>query len=73
MATEILKLTKKAVDGLDLSEEGEGRRRYKDEKLPGFFLRVGQKTKIYFIEKKNQWEAGENHHRSAWTSDCGTS
>ncbi len=52
MATEILKLTKKAVDGLDLSEEGEGRRRYKDEKLPGFFLRVGQKTKIYFIEKK---------------------
>ncbi len=50
MSTQILNLTKRTVDALPFSENG--RQRYKDSKLPGFFLRVGADKKVYFVEKK---------------------
>jgi len=50
MSTQILNFTKRTVDALPYSENG--RQRYKDSKLPGFFLRVGADKKVYFVEKK---------------------
>ena len=50
MATQTLNLTKRTVDALSYSENG--RQRYKDSKLPGFFLRVGADKKVYFVEKR---------------------
>lgn len=50
MATQTLNFTKRTVDALPYSENG--RQRYKDSKLPGFFLRVGADKKVYFVEKK---------------------
>ncbi|MFB3145943.1 MAG: tyrosine-type recombinase/integrase [Nitrospirales bacterium] len=50
MATQTLNLTKRTVDALPYSKNG--RQRYKDSKLPGFFLRVGADKKVYFVEKK---------------------
>ncbi len=50
MATQTLNLTKRTVDALPYSKNE--RQRYKDSKLPGFFLRVGADKKVYFVEKK---------------------
>ena len=50
MATQTLNLTKRTVDALPYSKNE--RQRYKDSKLPGFFLRVGADKKVYFVEKR---------------------
>jgi len=50
MSTQTLNFTKRTVDALPFLKEG--RKRYKDSKLAGFFLRVGAETKVFFIEKK---------------------
>ncbi len=45
-----MNFTKRTVDALPFPKEG--RKRYKDSKLAGFFLRVGSDKKVYFVEKK---------------------
>ena len=50
MTTQTLNRTNRTVDALSYSENG--RQRYKDSKLPGFFLRVGADKKVYFVEKR---------------------
>ena len=54
--SKILNFSKKVVDALPYYKPKKpqklDRLRYKDSKLPGFFLRVGANTKVYFVEKK---------------------
>jgi len=52
MTTKTLTFTKRTVEALPFPKPGEERRRYKDSKLAGFFLRAGTDSKVYFIEKK---------------------
>jgi len=46
----VLSITKKSVDALPF--EKSGRKRYRDSRLSGFFLRVSSTKKVYFVEKK---------------------
>ena len=46
----VINITKKSVDALPFAKSI--RKRYRDAKLPGFFLRVGADKKVYFVEKK---------------------
>lgn len=46
----VINITKKSVDALPFAKSI--RKRYRDAKLSGFFLRVGADKKVYFVEKK---------------------